>query len=477
MIPSQSLNRRDLFHWGCSGLGATALFSLLGRDHRLGAEPLPATENIHAPKAKRAIHICLVGGMSHLDSFDYKPALEENHGKTLQYDKKPDIFFGKVGLLRKPDFPFRPRGQSGRMISDLFPHIAQMADELTILKSMESNSANHTPALFLENSGFEANGFPSLGSWLSYGLGSETETLPVYVVLSDQRGGPNGGATNWSNAFLPGHSQGVELRGGNQPVRDLFPARELAAGADRATWDFVNSINQDHAARVGEDPALSARIRSYQLAAQMQLSVPEVSNLSAETQATHHMYGVHDENTADMGRRCLLARRLVERGVRFVQLYSGGPIGGSPRSSWDAHESVKRNHAREAKRIDKPVAALLQDLKQRGLLEDTLVLFTTEFGRTPFAQSDAGVIGEGRDHNRYGFSIWMAGAGLKPGTAFGSTDELGWKTVEHPVTWHDFHATVLYLFGIDHERLTFYHNGIERRLTNVHGKVVRGILA
>jgi hypothetical protein len=477
MIPSQSLNRRDLFHWGCSGLGATALFSLLGRDHRLGAEPLPATENIHAPKAKRAIHICLVGGMSHLDSFDYKPALEENHGKTLQYDKKPDIFFGKVGLLRKPDFPFRPRGQSGRMISDLFPHIAQMADELTILKSMESNSANHTPALFLENSGFEANGFPSLGSWLSYGLGSETETLPVYVVLSDQRGGPNGGATNWSNAFLPGHSQGVELRGGNQPVRDLFPARELGAGADRATWDFVNSINQDHAARIGEDRVLSARIRSYQLAAQMQLSVPEVSNLSAETQATHHMYGVHDENTADMGRRCLLARRLVERGVRFVQLYSGGPIGGSPRSSWDAHESVKRNHAREAKRIDKPVAALLQDLKQRGLLEDTLVLFTTEFGRTPFAQSDAGVIGEGRDHNRYGFSIWMAGAGLKPGTAFGSTDELGWKTVEHPVAWHDFHATVLYLFGIDHERLTFYHNGIERRLTNVHGEVVRGILA
>ena len=477
MIPSQPVNRRDLFHSAFSGLGATALLALLGRDARLGAEPLPATANLHPPKAKRAIHICLVGGMSHLDSFDYKPALEENHGKTLQYDKKPDIFFGKIGLLRKPDFQFKPRGQSGLMISDLFPHIGQMADELTILKSMESNSANHTPALFLENSGFEANGFPSLGSWLSYGLGSETEALPVYVVLSDQRGGPNGGATNWSNAFLPGHSQGVELRGGNQPMRDLFPARELAAGADRATWEFVNSINQDHAASVGEDRVLAARIRSYQLAAQMQLSVPEVSDLTAETQATHDMYGVDDENTADMGRRCLLARRLVERGVRFVQLYSGGPIGGSPRSSWDAHESVKRNHAREAKRIDKPVAALLQDLKQRGLLEDTLVLFTTEFGRTPFAESDAAVIGEGRDHNRYGFSVWMAGAGLKPGMAFGSTDELGWKTVEHPVPWHDFHATVLHLFGINHERLTFYHNGIERRLTNVHGEVVRGILA
>jgi hypothetical protein len=330
--------------------------------------------------------------------------------------------------------------------------------------------------LFLENSGFEANGFPSLGSWLSYGLGSETETLPVYVVLSDQRGGPSGGATNWSNAFLPGHSQGVELRGGNQPVRNLFPARELAAGADKATWEFVNAINQDHAARVGEDPALSARIRSYQLAAQMQLSVPEVSNLSAETQTTHDTYGVNDENTADMGRRCLLARRLVERGVRFVQLYSGGPISGA-RASWDAHENVKQNHAYEAGRIDKPVAALLHDLKQRGLLEDTLVLFTTEFGRTPFTQSDAGVIGEGRDHNRYGFSSWMAGAGLKPGMAFGSTDELGWKTVERPIPWHDFHATVLHLFGINHERLTFYHNGIGRRLTNVHGEVVKEILA
>ena len=476
MIPSQNLNRRDLFHWGCNGLGATALFSLLGRDHRLAAEPLPAKANTHGPKAKRAIHICLLGGMSHLDSFDYKPALEENHGKTLQYDKKPDLFFGKIGLLRKPDFQFKPRGQSGLMISELFPHIAQLADELTILKSMQSNTANHTPALFLENSGFEANGFPSLGSWLSYGLGSETETLPVYVVLSDQRGGPSGGATNWSNAFLPGYSQGVELRGGNQPVRDLFPALELAAGADKATWEFVSAINQDHAARVGEDPVLSARIRSYQLAAQMQLSVPEVSDLSAETQTTHDTYGVNNENTADMGRRCLLARRLVERGVRFVQLYSGGPISGG-RASWDAHENVKQNHTHEAGRIDKPVAALLHDLKQRGLLDDTLVLFTTEFGRTPFTQSAAGVIGEGRDHNRYGFSIWMAGAGLKPGMAFGSTDELGWKTVERPIPWHDFHATVLHLFGINHERLTFYHNGIQRRLTNVHGEVVKEILA
>ena len=362
------------------------------------------------------------------------------------------------------------------MISNIFSHIAQLADELTILKSMESNSANHTPALFLENSGFEVNGFPSMGSWLSFGLGSEMENLPAFVVLSDQRGGPNGGASNWSNAFLPGNSQGVELRGGDQPVRDLFPALKLAAGADKATRDFVNTINQDHAARIGEDPLLLARIRSYQLAAQMQLSVPEVTELAAETQTTHDAYGLNDQNTADMGRRCLLARRLVERGVRFVQLYSGGPITGMPRASWDAHESVKQNHSQEAGRIDKPVAALLHDLKQRGLLDDTLVLFTTEFGRTPFTESASGVIGEGRDHNRYGFSIWMAGAGVQPGMAFGSTDELGWKAAERPIPWHDFHATVLHLFGIDHEKLTFYHNGIQRRLTNVHGKVVKEIL-
>lgn len=476
MIPARKLNRREWFHWGSNGLGATALLSLFARDQQLRAQSPRVPAMTHQPAAKRAIHICLVGGMSHIDSFDYKPALEANHGKTLQYDKKPDIFFGKVGLLRKPDFNFKPRGQSGLMISDMFPHIAKLADELTILKSMEANSANHTPALFLENSGFEANGFPSMGSWLSFGLGSETENLPAYVVLSDQRGGPNGGAANWSNAFLPGHSQGVEFRGGNQPVRDLFPAVQLAAGADQATRKFVDAINQDHAARTGEDAIFLDRIRSYQLAAQMQLSVPEVSDLSAEPQATHDAYGMNDENTADMGRRCLLARRLVERGVRFVQLYSGGPIAGMPRASWDAHEDVKQNHSYEAERIDQPVAALLQDLRQRGLLEDTLVLFTTEFGRTPFAQSAEGVIGAGRDHNRYGFSIWMAGAGVRPGMAFGSTDELGWKVAERPIPWHDFHATVLHLFGIHHERLTYYHNGIQRRLTNVHGEVVKEIL-
>ncbi len=470
-------SRRDLFNWGINGLGATALLAMLSDDtsaaetrRRIGFPQFEA-------KAKRAIHICLIGGLSHLDSFDYKPELKRFHGKTLQTDEQPDIFFGQVGLLRKEDWKFEPRGNSGLMISDLFPHIAQLADELTVLKSMESQSANHTPGLFLANSGFEANGFPSMGSWVSYGLGAETESLPAYVVMNDARGAPNTGASTWSSAFLPSSSQGVVLKGGAQPVRDLFPAQPLPPATDKATREFINAINRQHLELTGSDATLNARIESYELAAKMQLAVPEVANVSGESERTIAAYGLNDGQTSDMGRRCLLGRRLLERGVRFVQLFSGGPIAGSPRASWDAHESVLDNHTIEAGRIDQPVAALLNDLKQRGMLQDTLVLFTTEFGRTPFAQSAADKVGPGRDHNRYGFSCWMAGAGLKPGVSVGETDDLGWKAIERPIPWHDFHATVLHLFGIDHEQLTYYHNGIQRRLTNVHGEVIDEILA
>lgn len=470
---TSSLPRRDFLNWGVSGLGATALAALLQKDGAAADGTLPG----FAAKAKRAIHICLIGGMSHVDSFDYKPELTKLHGKSLQTDEKPDIFFGKVGQLRKEDFEFKARGQSGLMISEMFPHIAKHADELTILRSMESQSANHTPGLFVANSGFEFNGYPSMGSWLAYGLGSETDSLPAYVVLNDERGAPNTGASTWSSAFLPSSHQGVVLKGGDQPVRDLFPALKLNAGADTATREFVNAINQQHMQRTGDDAILAGRIKSYELGAKMQVSIPEVANISGETSATQERYGIGQQQTSDMGRRCLLGRRLLERGVRFVQLFSGGPVAGSPRASWDAHENVRDNHTVEAGRIDQPVAALLQDLKQRGMLKDTLVLFTTEFGRTPFAQSAADKVGPGRDHNRYGFSCWMAGAGLKSGFAFGETDEIGWKAVERPIPWHDFHATVLHLFGIDHEKLTYYHNGIQRRLTNVHGDVVTEILS
>ncbi|MEZ6131554.1 MAG: DUF1501 domain-containing protein [Planctomycetaceae bacterium] len=465
--------RRDFLDWSINGLGATALAALLQQQSCASDTTLAN----FAPKAKRAIQICLIGGLSHVDSFDHKPELTNLHGKSLQTDEKPDIFFGKIGQLRKEDFAFQPRGESGLMISDMFPHIAQHADDLTVLRSMESQSANHTPGLFVANSGFEFNGYPSMGSWLSYGLGAETDSLPAYVVLNDERGAPNTGSSTWSSAFLPSDHQGVVLTGGSQPVRDLFPALSVDATTDHATRQFVNAINRQHLQHTGEEDLLVSRIKSYELAAKMQMSIPKVADIHQETQATQDAYGIHQKQTADMGRRCLLGRRLLERGVRFVQLFSGGPIAGSPRASWDAHENVKDNHTLEAGRIDQPVAALLHDLKQRGMLKDTLVLFTTEFGRTPFAQSDANTVGPGRDHNRYGFSCWMAGAGLKAGIAIGETDDIGWKAVERPIPWHDFHATVLHLFGIDHEKLTFYHNGIQRRLTNVHGDVITEILS
>ena len=469
-MPPAFPDRRGFLNWSMHGLGATAALALLGRDGAVAAGPH------HPPKAKRAVQITLVGGLSHLDSFDPKPHLAKHHGQALKTDTKPDIFFGQVGLLRKADWEFKPRGKSGLQVSELFPHIAGVADELTVIRSMTAESANHTPALFVTNSGFQFNGYPALGSWLAYGLGSLRDDLPAFVVLPDGRGEPNGGSSNWTGGFLPAQHQGVVFRGGDKPVSDLFPAKSISEGEEKDSRAFLAALNGLHLERAGGEADLAARVKSYELAARMQLAVPAVADLSKETAETKTLYGLDRPETADCGSRCLLARRLLERGVRFVQVYSGGPIAGTPRTSWDAHEDVRENHGGEARRIDKPVAALVQDLQRRGMLDDTLVLFTTEFGRTPFAQSAAGTVGPGRDHNKYGFSCWLAGAGVKPGTVHGATDDLGWKAVEDPVTWPDFHATVLHLLGIDHEKLTYYHNGIRRRLTNVHGHVVKGVL-
>ncbi len=472
------MDRRQFLTWTGQGLGGAALASLLARDGRLDAavpgEATPACPQI-APKAKRAIHICLVGALSHVDSFDYKPALIKQHGKSLNSSEKPDVFFGQVGLLRGPDWGFRPNEKSGLWVSDLFPHLRDVADELTVIRSMVADTSNHTPATFQENSGFRLNGYPTLGSWLSYGLGTEADDLPAFVVIPDAREFPPGGAINWTNGFLPARHQGVVIRPVGPPIDDLTPAQPIPPVADRATRELAASMNRRHLADHGGDDALVARIRGYELAARMQRAVPEVADLDGETTESKALYGLDHPETADFGRACLIGRRLLERGVRFVQLFSGGTFG-SPRRNWDGHENMKLNHGQEALRIDRPVAGLLKDLRRRGLLDDTLVLFTTEFGRTPFTQSAANVVGLGRDHNQYGFSVWMAGAGLKHGIAYGSTDEIGWKAVENPVTWPDFHATVLHLLGIDHERLTYYHNGIQRRLTNVHGSVVKGVL-
>jgi hypothetical protein len=428
------------------------------------------------PRARRAIHICLCGGLSQVDSFDYKPELAKRHGQPMPSTGKLDPFFGKVGPVRAPDWDFQQRGCSGLWISDLFPHLAEVADELCVIRSMVADSSNHTPATFQENSGFRFNGFPAMGSWISYALGSENENLPAFVVLPDARGLPAGTTANWTNGFLPARHQGVALQSRGIPVRDLVPARNVSAGHERDSLQLLARLNASHLATTGADDVLEARLRSYELAARMQLAVPEVTDLDGESVSVREAYGLNAEVTRDFGRNCLLARRLLERGVRFVQLFSGGAFG-SPRINWDGHENVKQNHSAEAVRIDQPVAALLKDLRQRGLLEDTLVLFTSEFGRTPYAQSESGKVGPGRDHHPDGFSLWMAGAGLRPGMAYGSTDEFGHTAVENPVTWPDFHATVLHLLGLDHTALTYYHNGIDRRLTNVSGEIVRGILA
>lgn len=480
LFPDTIASRRSFMSWVGNGLSSAALASLLLDERRAHAGSLPgeATDPPphHSPKAKRAIHICLCGGVSQIDTFDYKPELAKFHGKSLGGNEKPDVFFGQVGLLRKNDFEFAQHGQSGLWVSELFPHLAKVADELTMIRSMVADSSSHTPATFQENSGFRLNGFPVMGSWISYGLGSATDELPAYVVLPDVRGLPAGTTSNWTNGFLPARHQGTAFRTKGTPIGDLYPARPVAAATDAASRDLLGDLNARHLQERGGDDALAARMHSYELAAKMQLAVPEVTNVDGETAQTRAAYGFDSPTTVDFGRNCLLARRLLEKGVRFVQLFSGGAFG-SPRINWDGHEDVKENHSREAARIDQPIAALLSDLRQRGMLDDTLIVFSSEFGRTPFTQSAANVVGLGRDHNQYGFTCWLAGAGLKHGIAYGATDEVGWKAVENRVTWPDFHATILHLLGIDHERLTYYHNGIRRRLTNVHGQVISDILA
>jgi len=471
------ISRRDLLSRFGTGLGGIALASLLGND-AAAAGPTPNAQRPTphaAPRAKRVIQIFLQGGLSQVDSFDYRPDLLKYHGKSMPEGKRPDPLFGKIGLLHQPHFEFKQRGQSGLWISELFPQIASMADELTLLRSMYSGVGNHTPATYESNSGFRTLGFPSTGAWISYGLGNETENLPAFVVLPDSRSWPTGAANNWTSGFLPAEHQGVVLNTSGPPIRDLQPASGADTGTQAARFAALAELNRRHLEARGGEDALAARMRSYELAARMQLAVPEAVDLGSESASTRAIYGMDRPECADFGRSCLLARRLVERGVRFVQLWSGGAFGAD--HHWDAHGNVRDNHTREAKKIDFPVAGLLRDLRQRGMLEDTLVVFTTEFGRTPYAQSDKDKVGPGRDHNPETFTAWLAGAGLKHGVSYGSSDEVGWKAEDKPVSVHDFHATILHLLGIDHERLAFYHNGILRRLTDVHGHVIREVLA
>ncbi len=464
--------RRHFLLDSMTGLGSVALSWLLHRE--ANADSGSGNKTHFKPAAKRIVQIFCCGGVSHLDTFDYKPELERLHGKTLSNKGENKGFFGQPGNVMKSPFAFKQHGQSGAWISSLFPHLAGCVDDMAFIKSMVSKSNNHTPATFQMNSGFTLNGYPSMGAWLSYGLGTENENLPTFVVLPDPVGQPAGGAINWTAGFLPASYQGVAFRtqSKSEPIEDLQTPAGISNQNRHASLRFLQQLNSDYARDNPGDSDLLARVKSYELAARMQLTVPETVNVDGETNATKEAYGLNDKQSAGFGRNCLMARRLLERGVRFVQLFNGGAFG-SPRTNWDAHESVIENHTKMANTMDKPVAALLRDLKQRGMLEDTLVVWCTEFGRSPLTQ---GIDKPGRDHHPDAFTCFLAGAGVKKGFSYGSSDEVGYFAAENPVTVYDFHATILHLLGLDHTRLTYYHNGIQRRLTDVHGEVVKGLL-
>lgn len=470
ILPTQ---RRSFLGSTAATSGAAALLWLLQRD--ASAQSVAENKQHVTPRANRVIHIFSPGGVSQVDTFDHKPKLERLHGTQLTGRGKLDPFFGKPGNLTKSYFSFQRHGQSGQWMSGLFPHLSKCVDDLTFVKSMYTKSSSHTPACFQMNTGFTMNGYPSLGSWLSYGLGTENEELPTFVVLPDPRGLPNGGSNNWSQGFLPAQHQGVPFRtSGKNPIADLKTPDSVDPAARRTGLALLLRLNQQFADSNPEDDSLQARLRAYELAARMQVSIPQAVDLSDETSETHQLYGTANKTIGASARNFLLARRLVERGVRFVQVFNGGALG-SPRINWDGHENMPRNHNNQAIHLDQPCAALLTDLKRRGLLEDTLIVWSSEFGRTPFSQTGGGDLG--RDHHPDVFTTWMAGAGLKPGISYGSSDDVGYKPAENPVTVYDFHATILHLLGIDHERLTHYHNGIERRLTDVHGHVIRDVLS
>jgi hypothetical protein len=461
-------SRRTFLRRGAAGVGLAALQSLLGREalavptHGGVIQPLH-----HSPKAKRVIFLYQAGGPSHLETFDYKPKLAEMHAKPMpeSFTKGQQIaqLQGKPLICYGPQHPFQTFGQSGQRICNLFPRIGSIADQVCIVRSMWTEQINHDPAHTIMNSGNIVTGRPSMGSWILYGLGAETDSLPGYVVLmSEGRGGQMQpiAARQWSAGFLPSKFQGVKLNSIGDPVLYINNPRGLSAEAQRESIDAINALNRSGNVLL-KDPEINTRIAQYEMAFRMQTSVPELMDMSKEPRQVLEMYGAHPGD-GSFASNCLLARRLAERGVRFIQLYH---------RDWDHHGGVKKNVELKAAEVDQPTAALITDLKQRGMLDDTLVVWGGEFGRTPMSQG-----GDGRDHHIKGFSFMLAGGGIKPGTSFGATDELGYAAVENPVSVHDFHATMLYLLGIEHERFTVKFQGLDARLTGISGRVVREIL-
>lgn len=474
-VPSVAcrLSRREWLERAGGGLGTLALAALL-------SERSDAATH-HPARAKRVIQIFCSGGMSQVDTFDYKPELEKRAGKPFDPDGQLQFFASKPGNCQPGFWKFRQQGQSGLWMSELFPKLADCIDDMAFLYSMQSKTALHGPACFMMNTGFTLPGFPSMGAWVTYGLGSESDDLPAYVVLPDPRGLPPGGIINWGAGFLPAVHQAttLELSDPRQPIADLFPPehfRDQTQQTDRAGLDFLAQLNKMHRESRSGNTELEARIESYEMAARLQLSAPEVADLSRESALTRELYQIDHPEVGPFGRQCLMGRRLAERGVRFVQIYCGAEntTAKKIRPNWDSHEDLPRDHGYWGAVLDTGASALLKDLKARGMLEETLVICTTEFGRQPASQ---GGDGKGRDHNAGAFTAWLAGGGVRGGVGFGATDELGFQAVESPTYCYDLHATALHLLGMDHTRLTYYHNGIQRRLTDVHGHVLHPILS
>ncbi len=480
------LNRRDFLRHGGTGLSGIALAALLARDRLLANDKVPirpdwsperpfAPRPPHfTPRAKNVLVIFCSGACAHLEVWDHKPELIKRHGQPLPGGDQLITFQGENGALARPHWEFKPRGQSGKMISDMLPNLAELADDLCFIHSVTAKSNTHGPAENQMSTGFTLDGFPSMGSWVSYALGTENQNLPAYVAIPDPRGVPQMGPNHWNSAFLPAVFQGVAFNA-DKGIPNLQTPAGISDNAERRTRDFLKLLNERHLTRHPGDGDLSARIAAYELAAKMQLSAAEVSDFSKESKGTLDFYGVNDTNPLKAGfaKNCLLARRLIERGVRFVQLFNGAYAMGEGVGNWDGHKTLKQQYDVHAPILDQPCAALIKDMKSRGLLQDTLVAWVTEFGRMPTFQKDA----SGRDHNPHGFTVWLTGAGVKRGFSYGATDDFGYKAVENVCTLYDLHATLLHLLGLDHEQLSYYHNGIERRLTDVHGRVIRDVLA
>jgi hypothetical protein len=479
------LNRRRFLGSTLHGLGGIALTSLLSREGLLASSapirpsidssrPYAPRSTHFEPKARRVLCIFCSGALSHVDSFDYKPELIKRHNTPMPGNDKLVTFQGEQGNLTKPLWDFKPRGQSGKMVSDLLPNIAELADDMCFIHSMTAKSNTHGPAESQMSTGFTLDGFPSMGAWTSYALGSECADMPAFVAIPDPRGVPQIGQRQWASGFLPAVFQGTAFNA-EKPIPNLTRPASISDATESATRDFLRRLNDTHLAQHPGDSELSARISSYELAAKMQLAAAEISDMRGESKATRVLYGADDSNgdKAGFARNCILARRLLERGVRFVQLFHGSYAMGEGVGNWDGHKTLADQYPIHANILDQPCAALLRDLKARGLLQDTLVAFVTEFGRMPTFQKGA----NGRDHNPKGFTVWLMGAGVKRAHSHGATDEFGYQAVQDVTTIYDLHATILHLLGLDHERLSFYHNGIERRLTDVHGHVVQGVLA